>query len=250
MGGRGGSVGGSQGTARVTTAPAAARQYDVTTMASMSDAQLTRTIDDIFSNTTVGNDQQNTDTQRFFNAIGWSDRKPKVLGENAYENARRTANAKSWYHTDDTAPGTPDASKYSKQYMGAGRQFLSGGIHGDGTYWANNSPGSWVYGYDYKAAQFKGFFNSKTRSISESALDQQIRQWRQTHQSAYHRITNGSAGYGSGLDGTRSIFAAMFGYNVIEYRASGYRTVLDRSVTTVSSTIRHKGTTSNLRQNW
>lgn len=147
MGGRGGSVGGSQGTARVTTAGApGAPSYDVSTLASMSDAQLTRVLDDIFTNTSVDGDQQNSDTQRFFNAIGWAERKPTVVGEQAYENARKKANAKSWYHTDDTTPGVRDASKFSKQYMGSGRQFLSGGIHGDGTYWADSSNGSWSYG--------------------------------------------------------------------------------------------------------
>ena len=186
MGGRGGSVGGSQGTARVAraaapAAPAPSRQYDVTVMARMSDAQLTRTIDEIFTTTRVDGDQQNSDTQRFFNAIGWADRKPQVLGENAYETARRAARGQSWYHTDDTVAGVPDASKFSKQYMGAGRQFLSGGIHGDGTYWANNSRGSWAYGGASRAAQFKGFFNSKASIVSEAALDQQIKSWSRSH---------------------------------------------------------------------
>lgn len=257
MGGRGGSLGGSQGTARVTAraaAPAAAvpaARYDVSTLARMSDRQLSSTLDDIFSNTPVDDNQQNTDTQRFFNAIGWSDRKPQVLGESAYETARSAARAKSWYHTDDVSPrhGVSDASTYSKQYMGAGRQFLSGGIHGDGTYWADTSMDSWFYGSHPRATQIKGFFNTKTRSISERSLDTQIAQWRHAHPRAYQKIVNSQGGYGSGLDGTRSVFAAMFGYNVIEYASSGYRTVLDRSATTVSSTYKYRAGT-NTQRNW
>lgn len=264
MGGRGGSLGGSQGTARVTAraaAPAATAapaptpaatqpQYNIDDFSYMTETQISMALDQIFTQTTVDRDQQNSDTQRFFNAIGWADRKPQVLDENAYENARRSSGARSWYHTDDTAPGVSDASKFSKQYMGGGRQFLSGGIHGDGTYWARSSGGSWRYGTSRKASQIKGFLNSKARVIKEADLDRKIDQWRSNNPAAYYRIANASGGYRNGIRGTKSILAAMFGYNVIDYPSAGYRTILDRSVTTVSSTFRHRGSTTDLSRNW
>ncbi len=63
MGGRGGSFGGSQGTRQIARAPAAANgRYDVRSLAAMSDQQLTATLNDIFANTAVDSNQQNTDT--------------------------------------------------------------------------------------------------------------------------------------------------------------------------------------------
>lgn len=46
-----------------------------------------------------------SDTQRFFNQIGWTDEKPEILDERAYEKARAAAGAKSLYHTDQPLPG-------------------------------------------------------------------------------------------------------------------------------------------------
>lgn len=38
-----------------------------------------------------------------------------------------------------------------------GKQFQSGGIHGDGAYFAKDAETSWGYGYWPKAAQFEPF---------------------------------------------------------------------------------------------
>ena len=214
--------------------------HDVATLAAMPDAQMARELDSIYSRTSYDRNQQNTDTQRFFNAIGWADRTPDIMDERSYEAARRQQRAKSWYHADDPSPGVPDAATHSKQYQGAGKQYLSGGIHGDGTYWADSAGSSWGYASSPKGAQIKGFFNSRARVVEEHALRSQIQRWSRSHPQAYRRIMRSSNAYSNGLDGHLSVFAAMFGYNVINYKAAGYRTVLDRSATTVSRTIKHR----------
>ena len=56
------------------------------------------------------------------------------------------------FHTDSPSKKIPDAKTFSDQFM-TGKQFQSGGIHGDGAYFAKDAETSWDYGYGPKAAQ-------------------------------------------------------------------------------------------------
>ena len=229
--------------------PTTAGALDVSTLQAMDDAQLTSVLNQVFSSTKTDPNQQNTDTQRFFNAIGWTDHLPRVLSEAQFEGAiRQVPHAIRLFHTDDTTAVASDARVFADQFMGAGKQFLSGGIHGDGTYFAKESYDSWGYGGSRNATQFKAFLSSRAKVINEFTLDSMVSKFKRSHPQAYHKLVNhrGVSGYG-GIDSAKSIIAAMYGYNVIQ---GYYYTVLDRSAVTVSKTVIHRYSSDTNARTW
>ena len=186
------------------------------------------------------NRQQDTDTQRFFNYIGWAAQTPEVLTETQYQQAYQQAgNPEQIYHSDNKY-GPIGARQFAAQYMGNGydfggnqyRHYLSGGVHGDGTYFATSASESAYYG----TSQFRGFLNSNARVITEAQLDSEYRKYSRKYPALAHVMNKLSTGYGNGYSGARSVFAAMLGYNVIDAKYhSGYLAVLNRGATTVSS---------------
>lgn len=191
-----------------------------------------------------------SDTQRFFNQIGWADEKPVVLDEKAYETARTAAGAKSLYHTD--APqGNLSTQRMLDQFR-KGTQYLSGGYHGDGTYLAELSWDSWGYGGgEHTARQQKMFLNKHAKIIQERDLDQRLNAWQTSHPKAWYALRHIGQGYGSraslkaggSFAGSKSVFAAMLGYNVIQ--SGDYYTLLNRKAVTVSKTHRVYGKIDN-----
>lgn len=120
-----------------------------------------------------------------------------------------------------------------------GTQYLSGGLHGDGTYLAESSSDSWSYGkFKPTARQQKMFLNHNAKVIDEWELHQKFNTWAQAHPKAYAALRHMRQGYQdktagwSSIDGSKSVFAAMLGYNVI--KAGSYYTVLNRKAVTVA----------------
>lgn len=193
-----------------------------------------------------------TDTQRFFNQIGWTDEKPTVLSDSAYEKARQALGTRSLYHTD--APYGSLSTKTMLDQFRKGTQYLSGGVHGDGTYLAEDAYDSWTYGNGVSTArQQKMFFNKNAKVVSERNLYNQFRAWQQTHPKAYDALSRMSQGYRgkfstrTGTAGSISVFAAMMGYNVI--KSADYYTVLNRKAVTVARSHKVYGNGSDTR-NW
>ena len=191
-----------------------------------------------------------SDTQRFFNQIGWADEKPVVLDEKAYETARTAAGAKSLYHTD--APYDNLSTQRMLDQFRKGTQYLSGGYHGDGTYLAELSWDSWGYGGGERTArQQKMFLNKHAKIIQERDLDQRFNAWQTSHPKAWYALRHIGQGYGSraslkaggSFAGSKSVFAAMLGYNVIQ--SGDYYTLLNRKAVTVSKTHRVYGKIDN-----
>ena len=93
------------------------------------------------------------------------------------------------FHTDSPSKKIPDAKTFSDQFM-TGKQFQSGGIHGDGAYFAKDAETSWDYGYGPKAAQIRAVLNSKAKVITERKLDSMIATWANKNPQAYNKIIN------------------------------------------------------------
>ncbi len=220
---------------------------DVTQLSGLSDGQLNHVLNAIKAHTTVElpqqgvSKQQATDTQRFFNAIGWTSRPTELItGDKAFLTAAKAAGQKVLYHSDDAAKAhVPNTKVLADQFMSRKeRQYLSGGYYGDGTYFASTSAGSWAYGSSTGSTQFRSFLNRKAKVISDSALSGQFRAWSVSHPKAYRNLLRFSQGYypnGGSTDGVKSIFAAMCGYNVIQ--RGSYYTVLDRSAVTTQKKV-------------
>ena len=211
-------------------------QMDDNTMASTLKSWATDSID---------SNQQDTGVTRFFNAIGWSARTPQVVAdEDALQNYRiqnKLTSNQYIYHSDAPTSQTPDAGVFASQYMGAGRQFHSYGVLGDGTYWETGNPrGNFSgYGGSAMATQIKGLFNSNAKPISRTALHTLRRQFAANNPNAFKQIQQYAArsnSYG-GSNSTDGIIAAIHGYNVIT--GGSYNVVLDRSATTVVQTAHH-----------
>ena len=166
---------------------------------SMDDAHLSVALDDIFDNTPVESNQQDADTQRFFNAIGWSDELPEVVDESTFARAALAAR-----HRD-------------------GRSF-----------------------------QMSFHTDSPSKKIP---LDSMIATWANKNSQAYNKIINCHQVYYRKNAGThrgaRTIFAALFGYNVIRSdQAGGTYTVPNRSALTVQNRVIHRDDWYNKGQKW
>lgn len=204
--------------------------------------------------------QQDNDVQRFFNYIGWAKEGPEVLDEKQYKQALQQAGDPQQLYHSDRSRYNVDAQEYANQYFGksfdfAGNQrghFVSGGVYGDGTYFASSADESRGYG----DKQFRGFLNSNAKPIDVHQLDTRIQSLRQSHPGLGHVLDQMTSGYSMGksgtsraLNGARSIVAAMLGYNVITTgRFVGYYSVLNRGATTVSSKV--KKTTKGRMKDW
>lgn len=228
----------TDGTQRITD-PQALMQFFQQADTKAADAMLaqwrTETLD-------PDNRQQDNDVQRFFNYIGWSSNTPEVMTEQQYQQALQQAgNPSQIYHSDQPYNGV-GARQFAAQFMGQGfsfngdqyRHFISGGVHGGGTYFANSASRSAAYG----PSQFRGFLNSNARVIKEVQLDKQLKAFESKYPAFKHVMDQVTTNYGgAGYRGeSKSIFAAMLGYNVIDSENSaGYISVLNRSAVTVSN---------------
>lgn len=269
FGGRGGSSGGGGSGGGSRAAAAAPQSQRMTVQQALSDpANLatffqnatTQEVDsliDTVKNTQLDGQrrQNNSDTQRFFNALGWADRTPVALAEKEWQKAYAAAgNPQKYYHADNDY-GAYTAKDFASQYFGASmdfngtayRHYLSGGIYGDGTYFATTAWASKGYGSN----QFRGFLNSNAKIGDYNTLLNQMQAFAQSNPGFDKFINSIKTGYGSqgtprAMSGAVSIFAAMQGYNVIT-NGRNYISVLDRSVTTVSTKQR---STRRLNSDW
>ena len=200
------------------------------------------------------NRQQDDDITRFFNQIGWTSRLPDVQDEATYQQTWQAAGKPTqMYHTD--APyGGVGARQFAQQFMGNGadasgtayRQYMSNGVYGNGTYFADSALDSASYG----TSQFRGFLNGNAKIVSYRNLSKQLYAM-QTKSRGFAKFFNALTGGYSGTnyhsdDAAISVFAAMKGYNVI-YNGYNYYTLLDRSALTMSSMTK-KATTG--MRNW
>lgn len=227
----------------------------------LSDSDMTSVLSDAFARG-VDTNQSDTDTQRFFNAIGWSDRKPMILDNERFEQLRNEIGAITLYHTDKPYIDSEENTIYAEQFMSKdptkSRQYISGGTHGDGTYFSNSSEGAWVYGiWKPESTQIKAFINSNAKTITEKELDLLVEQFASTHPNTFNILLHCRQGYGSGkTDGMKSVIAAINGYNVILSDGflcgdEQYFTVLDRSAVTVCEEILYyKNVDPKKPENW
>lgn len=243
--GQGTSNGGGGGTTRATPSNATVNLSQMQALAQKSGSQADHDLALLLIDATspmkvkVDSNQQDTDTQRFINSTGIADRKPEVVkDEQALENKKFMGETIGdyLYHTDSPQGSIRDAKTFGDQYQN-GRMYNSSGYYGDGSYFSDSTEGSWRYGYNNpNAYQIKGMLNSKARIIKDTDLEKRIKSFKRSHPTAARVINKMSTGYGA-TEGTMSIYAQLFGFNVITHdlgwRKEKYYTITDRSVTTV-----------------
>lgn len=255
MGGRGTSMGGSHGMGggggAAKAAPAAPQtreqqllariQGDPAALLQMSDQDAADTVAAI-EKLPIATDGTERDCfiQRYLNAIGWSDNKPVVLDDAAYEKARKQAGEESMYHSVKNFGGkTGDV--FNQQLMTGKTAYASEGYYGAGTYWAHNDAGA---SGDYGPHQVKAFLNKKAKLVTTYTLNQEWHRIAVKKPRLFAAIKNADGGYGGNAEALYPVIAASMGRNVIlnnQYNGrtnrtkSQYVVTLDRSVTTMSS---------------
>lgn len=257
MGGRGTSMGGSHGmgggggAAKAASAAPQTReqqllariQGDPTALMQMSDQDAADTVAAI-EKLPIATDGTERDCfiQRYMSAIGWSNNKPTVLDDNAYEKARKQAGEKSMYHSVKNFGGkTGDV--FNDQLMTGKTAFAFEGLYGAGTYWAHDSAGASA---GYGPYQVKAFLNSKAKVTTTYQLSQEWNQLAAKKPRLFAALSSAKRGsYGGDNETIYPFLAAAKGFNVIiksDYsnsstsrRRGQYVITLDRSVTTMSS---------------
>lgn len=255
MGGRGTSMGGSHGmgggggAAKAASAAPQTReqqllariQGDPTALMQMSDQDAADTVAAI-EKLPIATDGTERDCfiQRYMNAIGWSNNKPTVLDDNAYEKARKQAGEESMYHSAKNFGGkTGDV--FNNQLMTGKTAYASEGYYGAGTYWAHNDAGA---SGSYGPHQVKAFLNKKAKLVTTYTLNQEWHRIAVKKPRLFAAIKNAGGGYGGNAEALYPVIAASMGRNVIlnnrfDGRSSRYKgqyvVTLDRSATTMSS---------------
>lgn len=252
MGGRGGSMGGSHGMsggggaakAAAPKAPAQTREQKLLAQIKGNPAAILKMSDQDAAATVMAiakqrirtdGTQNNTFVQRYLNAVGFSDSKPQLLSDSAYEKARMKAKEASMYHADKNFGGKT-GDHYNKQLQSGDTMFASNGYYGGGTYWAWGSASA---SSGYGRYQCKGFLNSKARVVTTDQLDKMGRAFSARHPKTYAALVKARAGYGGTDETLYSFLAASHGYNVIQRGSrktvGTYMVTLDRSALTMST---------------
>ena len=249
--GQGSGNGGGGGTSRAGAQQATANISQLQALAkktgAKADQQLADEIDKIVRTTKITeNDQDPGDTQKFFNAIGYTHNKPETVKtemdlENEINAGNQSLDYPYYIFHGDRASSASEGKQYADQLHGKRDQYLPSGRLGDGIYFSTSPSGSAGYmdsrGY---GRQTKAILNHNARVISDSALGTMITKFRRSHPKAYKSILNmsGSKGDNWGDDSKKSVFASLFGYNVIADRDGRkhydhYLSVIDRKALTV-----------------
>lgn len=212
-----------------------------------ADQQLAGEIDRIVRTTRITkSDQDPGDTQKFFNATGISARKPATVRtemdlENEINAGNQSLDYQYYIFHGDRATSSAQGRQYAEQLHGKSDQYIPSGRLGDGIYFSTSPSGSASYmDRTNYGRQTKAILNHNARVISDSALSRKISGFKRSHPKAYARIMamTGSKNNSWGADAKKSVFATLFGYNVVT-DGSGrkvqdhYLAVFDRSALTV-----------------
>ena len=208
----------------------------------------------------VGDDQNDTSSTRFFNAIGWADRKPDIVDETGFEATLRVSEHKRpMYHAINQTDKL-NATDLAKQLLGLApgksRQYYSNGFMGKGTYFASVNmehqdrpdklavAASWGYGENIGSVQVKACLNSHAR-INDFVYDYITpRNRAEPMKKAFPNVFKAlpvDEMTGDDLYQFYSIVTALMGFNVLYSRdmnrtGCDFYVVLDRSVLTMTGT--------------
>lgn len=215
----------------------------------MSDQDAADTVDAIAKQSIRTDGTQNdTFIQRYLNAIGFSEPKPELLSDTAYEKARKKAGEASMYHADKNFGGKT-GDTFSAQLQSGNMMFSCNGYYGAGTYWAWDSAGA---SGGYGPYQVKAFLNGNAKIVTIAQLDRLSNKFAASHPRTYAKLVKARAGYGGGGETLYSFIAASHGYNVIQRspqkHTGAYMVTLDRSVLTMSKKINKNA--SRYTMNW
>ena len=221
----------------------------------------------------VDANQSPTLSTRFFNTLGWTSHLPEIVDpatlDGLIESSSDQAIKVKGYHSISGGDGE-DALPKAKQLLGEGRQFMSNGMYGKGTYLAVTtqagdaiaSKHSWHYGQTTGSVQLTIWLNERAKVVQEYELKRMIGQLQKELPELYNAIvgkdvitdggTGGNYRFVSPVASAYSVFAALFGFNTIKggmgssdgrQITSDYYVCFDRSAMTMSDEILQRNNT-------
>ena len=211
----------------------------------------------------VDEDQADTFSTKFFNALGWTSRGPRLVDRTIHGDDEDAQIHTPLYHTIQPLPGDKDALQLIRQLRGQtdARHYLSGGKTGRGTYTAARgfkyndlkgkeadrldkaaSQNSWEYGKELGSRQVTMVFNEKAKIIDFEDAKKLIQRFHEKFPQLGRAMSSNEdiGGYGTDYDRAATSIVAFFGYNTIRVEGSrdgsiSYYVTTDRSAFTVES---------------
>ena len=199
----------------------------------------------------VDDNQSDTLTTRFFNAIGWSSNKPTICED---INEKLNANEEypnKMFHTMRPVRGVP-MKEMVKQLVGTGehtRQYYnsSGCSYGEGFYTASvnserkpvesdeaASRVSWVYGKEKDSIQFTLALNEHAKVIDDELVKDELEDFESQFVNTYDVLNDDRSG--------QNIILAFMGFNTVAAKQAGeqflYYCITDRKVLNMHSLIK------------
>lgn len=205
----------------------------------------------------VSPEQSDNLVTKYFNVLGWTDNKPKLVDnkelEDGGEELKNSPLKKRMYHTIKPIPGQEDASSLAKQLAGenknGSRHFLSSGDIGKGTYFATSdettgcddakaSTESWLYGLKKGSVQVTVVLNGNAKIIGARQVNDAFKKLQREFPELAEKIRRGREIKDYGGNGFLTMVASMMGYNTIKggegRLGSRYWVVCDRKAMTIS----------------
>ncbi len=202
----------------------------------------------------IDEDQNNVFSTRFFNALGWTIRKPRLVSADTFEaEFKKSPVQAKLYHSIAALNRKPQTGlSFAKQLISdhGQKQFLSHGVLGRGTYVTadigkiynglNASEDSWEYGKTDGSVQLTLCFNENARIIEVNHLKDMFSS---KVLKVFPKLSKFIASNERGADGglSPSVMAPFFGYNVVRRDQNvPYYVAVDRSVYTISDIIEQR----------
>lgn len=223
----------------------------------------------------VDENQSDNIGTRFMNAIGWSQRKPRL--QNYHLDISKGQLKIPLYHTIQALSANETAERMINQLKGKGeknRQFLSDGNFTKGTYTAARniefengddsnpdydmeahdkaaSKHSWLFGERDGSMQVKSIFNEKARILDSDQASKLLDEFKKSFSSFSRYLGNENRGnYGNGsIPHAANVIFSLFGYNTFRVKRAAnninspfpldYYTTWDRSAFTMEDNVDH-----------
>ena len=231
------------------------------------DARMEKIMEGIIELPTEENQSKNLST-KFFNALGWSDHKPRLCGSE--ETMLESSPYKVYmYHSMNTFGDLKDCTGLAQQLKGErsdgkNRQYYSAGNYGKGTYTAARSitrsenltkeekeaidqrasNHSWTFGENEGSVQLTMMLNEKARVIDYDDAEKLIKLLEKKYPKVYNFFQNKELkeGYQTSVKYPAiSAMVALFGYNTIKLKG-GCTQDIDYYITTDRSAFSiHEG---------
>ena len=219
-----------------------------------ADARMQEIVMSLQEQDVEGNQSPNL-SSKFFNAIGWSDRKPKLCQGFSEKDMKRSPIKVPMYHSMNTYKDIKDCKGLAEQLKGKqegkSRQYYSAGNYGKGTYTAvrnayladktdeekqeidkKASNHSWDFGKNIGSVQLTMMLNENARVVDYNRALDLVKKFQKMYPKTYEAFkAEIKEGYRGAMEPALTAILAFFGYNTLRF-PGGCGFTIDYYITT------------------